>query len=301
MSMIGRVALAIGTMAMATGCATAQAPVQRLYPGKAPGSESWARPQAIQVQPDGDQAYYNTVDPELTAYPADPARANGAAVVLLPGGGLRMLSIGSEARDIIDRFNREGISVFVLKYRTLQMDVPPPRPAGSSGPIKFPKMEVRNGNANPAPGNAALNEVLRLATDDAQSAMRYVRSNAARWKIDPAKVGLIGSSAGGGVAMSLLHEREDGTMPAFIMSLYGPSLQDVTVAPDAPPLFMATESDHGPVTDGLLALFSMWKNADRKVELHVFEVPNFQMPPSLYIDRAVAFLREQDIIPATQP
>lgn len=297
-----RFASALALISLATPAAAQE--TWRLYPGTAPGSEKWTYPLVVQDRPDGSgKAYTNVRDPELTAHLPDPAKANGAAVVLLPGGALRLLGIGVEASDTIRRFNAEGIAVFVLKYRTLQI-APQPAGAAPSRPaagFKLPKLEIRNGNANPSPDDAALNEVLRLATDDAQVALHQLRRDAARWKIDPKRIGFIGSSAGGGVGISTIMENEAGAAPDFLISLYGPSLTDVTVRSDAPPLFMATESDHGPVTDGLLALFSLWKAAGRKAELHVFEVPNFRMPAALWLDRCVDWMREQKLIPAAKP
>jgi hypothetical protein len=59
---------------------------------------------------------------------------------------------------------------------------------------------------------------------------------------------------------------------------------------------MATEADHGPVTEGLLALYTAWKAAGKKAELHIFDVPNFQMPAALWLDRFVTWLRTQKLL-----
>ena len=62
------------------------------------------------------------------------------------------------------------------------------------------------------------------------------------WRIDPARVGIMGFSAGGGIAVgTALAERSDAS-PDFLVSLYGPSLQDVNVPAHAPPLFIAVGS-----------------------------------------------------------
>jgi acetyl esterase/lipase len=284
--------LAIATATLLSPGAWAQQ-VRRLYPGTAPGSETWTHAE-INQPISGGMAYTNVRDPELTSY-LPKGQPNGTAAILLPGGGLRGLSIGRENQDLIRLFTEHGVTVFVLKYRTLQIDaVPARRPSGA--PIKFPKLAIRNANANPSPGDARLNEVLKLATQDLQTAMWMINADAAKLHIDPKRIGFVGSSAGGGVAFSTLLAREAGTTPAFIVSLYGPSLQDVTVPTDAPPLFIATETAHGPVTDGLLALFSLWKDADRPAELHVFDIPNFEMPVALYSERLTAFLEKQGFL-----
>jgi dienelactone hydrolase len=296
-------------VAMATPlCATpaiAQQHRERLYQGTAPGSETWKFPE-VETSNARGVTVRNVRDPEILAYLPDPAKANGAAVIHAPGGALRVLGMGQEMQDIISRFNERGIAVIVLKYRTAQSasgapgqpPAPPgAAPAGASPPAgMLRRFEIKNANANPAPGDEQLSTVLRFATNDAQEALRRVRSHAAEWRIDPRRVGIIGSSAGGGVAMGALLAGAPGATPDFIISLYGPSLQDVTVPKDAPPLFLATEAGHGPVTDGLVALYSMWKDAGKRAELHIYDVPNFSMPVSLWADRALAWMAEQGLL-----
>jgi acetyl esterase/lipase len=233
----------------------------------------------------------------------DAGEASGAAVVMLPGGGLRVLGLGADLRDTVTRFNAEGVAVIVLEYRTLQLSpaeierATAPRPANAP-PVRFPKLDIRNANANPAPDDKALDEVLRFAVDDAQEALRLARSRAAEWHIDPNRIGMIGTSAGGGVAVGTMLAGEAGATPDFIISIFGPSLQDVTVPAKAPPLFLVTESNHGPVTDGLVALFQMWKEHGQPAELHVYEVPNFSMRVSLWGDRLFDWMRERKVLPA---
>jgi dienelactone hydrolase len=284
------ICLAVADISTAAGAQQAR----RLYPGTAPGSETWVLPEVARPIP-GGSAYTNVRDPELITYlPATPP--NGTAAILLPGGGLRGLSIGTENGELIGLLTHRGVTVFVLKYRTLQIE--PPSPGGqSAGPMKFPKLVIRNANANPSPNDAGLNDVLKLAVRDAQTAMRMVRADAAKLRINPARIGLIGSSAGGGVAIGALLAHQSEATPAFIVSLYGPALQDVVVPADAPPLFIATETGHGPVTDGLLALFAMWKDAGAPAELHVYDVPNFAMPVALYEARLAAFLGKHGFLP----
>jgi acetyl esterase/lipase len=106
---------------------------------------------------------------------------------------------------------------------------------------------------------------------DAQQALRLARRNAAAWRIDPARVGIMGFSAGGGIAVgTALAERSDAS-PDFLVSLYGPSLQDVNVPAHAPPLFIAVGSSHFNVTNGCLALFAAWKAAGKPAEIHVYD------------------------------
>lgn len=279
-----------------------------LYAGGATGSTHWQYDRV--VMGNGSRAsVYNTREPRIAMHLPDPAKANGAAVILLPGGGLRVLGMGVETDREVAAFLDRGIAVMVLEYRTLQVDPavlakppqsPSPTPAGNAGPIRFPKMVIRNGNANPSPDDPALSEVLRLATADGQAALRLAHAKAKEWGLDPDRIGMIGTSAGGGVAFgALLAEGGTESKPDFIISIFGPALQDVAAPVNSPPLFLVTESDHGPVTDGLLALFSIWKGADHKAELHVYEVPNFSMTVDLWGNRLFDWMKERSIIPAT--
>lgn len=290
--------LVVMALALASASPVWAQEVVKLYgPGRAPGSESWALPEATVARPDGRAATYNVVSPEFSVHLPDPAKANGTGVIVLPGGGLRMLGDDSE---LVRRFNAVGIAVFRLKYRVLQLQLPlpspAPRPAGAAAAqAEFPKIVIRNANANPAPGDAALSRVLDLAVGDALTALRMIRGDAARYGIDPHRIGMLGTSAGGGVAIGALLHRGGEEGPAFIVSVYGPSLVDVTVPGDAPPLFIAVEADHGPVTDGLLALDGLWRQAGRHSELHVFDVPAFRMSADMWFPRMTGWLAERGL------
>ncbi|HET9359205.1 MAG TPA: alpha/beta hydrolase fold domain-containing protein, partial [Vicinamibacterales bacterium] len=261
-----RAVISIGLLAIASD-AVAQAPQEiRLWPGKAPGSENWSVPEATTTSPTGDRTITNVSDPTVTVFLPAVASATGTAVVVAPGGALRLLGWDNEGVKVAQWLNSNGIAALVLKYRTLQAmpggrgrGGPPPGVAGAGAPRK--ELEIRNGNANPEPDDPALREVLHMGIADAQQALRLARRNAAAWGIDPARVGIIGFSAGGGIAVgTALAERSDAS-PDFLVSVYGPSLQDVNVPAHAPPLFIAVGSSHFNVTNGCLALFAAWKAA----------------------------------------
>lgn len=107
--------------------------------------------------------------PTLTPYLADSGNASGAAMVILPGGGYGGLA-PHEGKGYADWLVTNGISCFVVKYRL----------GGSSG-YRHPRM-----------------------LEDAARAVRLVRARADDWKIDPKRVGIMGSSAGGHLASTLL-------------------------------------------------------------------------------------------------
>lgn len=112
--------------------------------------------------------------PTLTPYLPKAGRASGAAMVICPGGGYGHLA-KSEGEDYALWLNDHGITGFVLKYRL--------------GP---------NGYRHPAP------------LQDASRAIRFIRANATKWNIDPHRVGIIGSSAGGHLASTLMTHFDSG-------------------------------------------------------------------------------------------
>jgi hypothetical protein len=275
-----------------------------LYDHPATGSEGWREPRTV-VECNGDVSVYNTREPQIEVFLPDRAKANGAAVVMLPGGGLRVLGEGAESDAEVEAFLRHGVAVLRLEYRTAQIPAQTiPRacrpPGAGAGPaVKFPKLEIRKGNANPAPKDAALAQVLSFAVADAQESFRVARRKAGQWGLDSRRIGVIGTSAGGGVAFgAVLADAPPEAKPAFVVSIFGPSLQDVDVPRDAPPLFIATEADHGPVTDGLLAVFSLWKEAGKPAEIHVFDVPNFSMTVDLWGPRLFDWLKAKGVLAA---
>jgi acetyl esterase/lipase len=135
----------------------------------------------IPLWPDGAPGALGTADkdvPTLTVQTADPAIATGAAMVILPGGGYGGLA-PHEGKGYADWFVTNGITCFVVKYRL-----------GSAG-YRHPVM-----------------------LQDAARAVRVVRARAAEFKIDPKRVGIIGSSAGGHLASTLLTHFDAGKADA---------------------------------------------------------------------------------------
>jgi acetyl esterase/lipase len=116
--------------------------------------------------------------PTLTAYLPDPAAASGAAIVICPGGGYGGLA-KHEGEGYALWLNQHGIAGFVLKYRL------------GSGGYRHPIM-----------------------LQDAARAVRLVRAKAADWKVDPKRVGIMGSSAGGHLASTLLTHFDAGQADA---------------------------------------------------------------------------------------
>lgn len=114
---------------------------------------------------------YNVQNPDIAVYLPSQRIANGQAVVICPGGGYKYLAYDREGIDIAKWLNSKGIAGIILKYRL-------PGSKSNSVPHKSPLL-------------------------DAQRAMRLVRFHAKEWKIDPARIGIMGFSAGGHLASTL--------------------------------------------------------------------------------------------------
>jgi dienelactone hydrolase len=235
----------------------------------------------ITYTPSGEiMSISNVKDPSITVYLPDPEIATGTAVVMCPGGGMRMLGWNNDVIKMSKFLNEKGIAAIGLKYSLQNTDnqsaspapsassPAPPPPGFSYSVTDFSKWV--NANANPSRTEESF-EAVRRAASDAQQAIRIIREHAAEWNIKPDKIGFLGFSAGGGVAIAAVVRSTDSeSMPDFLATAYGPSLMDVSVPANAPPLFICTNADHVNVAAGCLALFLEWKKAGLPAELHIY-------------------------------
>lgn len=232
-----------------------------LYGTQTPGSaasENWGR------NPGGIMMVRNVTRPTLT--PVLPARgkATGAAVIVAPGGAFMGLAIDHEGWQVARALARRGITAFVLKYRLIQTPVG----EGDAGAF-MGRMMVKEIGA-PMDG-----ELLRQsqAPTDARAAIAMVRAGATRWKIDPARVGIIGFSAGAMTARRVAIDAPAAERPNFVGYIYGP--QDAEAVPaDAPPLFNAIALDDMLFQNKGFAIAQSWQAAKRPVEVHGYQSGN---------------------------
>ena len=147
-----------------------------LWPGEAPAAKPL--PAASETNKDGN--FGNIEIPQYQIYLPDAATATSAAMVIFPGGGYGGLAADHEGRDYANWLTARGIAGIVVKYRV---------------------------SSNPSFGYQFPVPFL-----DARRAIRTVRAKAAEWRIDPQKVGIMGSSAGGHLA-SLCATRFADTFP----------------------------------------------------------------------------------------
>ena len=196
--------------------------------------------------------------PTITVY--KPKEKNtGAAIVVFPGGGYRILAIDLEGTEVCDWLNSIGATCVLLKYR-----VP------DTGP--YPK--------SPA------------ALEDAQRAVGMVRARAAEWQIDPHRIGVLGFSAGGhlAAAISTHYDRrlypavdaddQQSCRPDFAVVIYPGYLADadknfafnpdIPVTKDVPPTFLLQAEDDPVHVENAVVYFMALKNAKVPAELHVY-------------------------------
>ncbi len=222
-----------------------------LWPNGAPGSEGKTTEEAVRLTPQGERIVSAVHHPSITPYLPRQDIATGAAVIVVPGGGHRELWMDHEGYRVAQWLGDHGIAAFVLKYRLARED-------GSTYTVE---------------GNA-------LA--DVQRAIRLVRSRAVAWHIAPGKIGVIGFSAGGELAVLAGTRFDTGNMdavdpidresakPAFMGLLY-PSLPSVlAVTGDTPATFLLYGADDSPaISEGSSTLYQKLRQAGVSAELHI--------------------------------
>jgi len=209
----------------------------------------------------GDPFVRNVSRATLTPFLPDAAKATGAAVIVAPGGGFRILSMGNEGWEVAKALNDRGVAAFVLKYRLM-----PTAP-------EWAEFERGNPLTAPAPGAAPgappARPSMALPLADATAAFKLVRARAREWNIDPKRVGMVGFSAGAGTTMAATLQSSENK-PAFIAPIYG-RLTAVEVPADAPPMFVALAADDPLFGKSDFGVISAWQNAGRPVEFHLYQ------------------------------
>ncbi|GEP92076.1 Acetyl esterase/lipase [Chitinophaga terrae (ex Kim and Jung 2007)] len=224
-----------------------------LWPQAVPG-ESASKHAAVQTPDTSNNIVRLTdvTDPILEVFPAPAGKNNGKAVIINPGGGYSILAINHEGYDVAAWLNQLGYNAFVLQYRV-------------------PKKEAG-------------------ALQDAQRAIRIVRSRAAEWKINPDKIGMLGFSAGGSLAAraSTLYNTQTyspvdkldsaSARPDFAVLIYpayldnGPNntlTPELKVDAQTPPTFLfGTADDY--FGNSVLVMAAALRKAKVNVEQHLY-------------------------------
>ncbi|MBL8556736.1 MAG: alpha/beta hydrolase fold domain-containing protein [Phenylobacterium sp.] len=233
---------------------------------KTPGAQASATPETWTMSNlDNVPVVQNVSVPTLTPFLPPRGKASGAAVIVAPGGGFVLLAMDHEGWAVAKWLQSQGVAAFVLKYRVL------PTEPGAAG---LDKANAEFAAAGPAARVRRIGDGARVATEDAQEAMRVVRARAAEWGLDPHRVGFMGFSAGAITTMSLTLAADPATRPDFIAPVYGglgPPLTGGTI-PDRPPPMWASQAADDPLfrpTD--FSLVTGWQAKGGAVELHLYE------------------------------
>ncbi len=240
----------VSVLYLSSSLAAAQSEPQvvHLWDSGAPGFES------RRDEPEVAKDYWvkNIQNPSITVFLPPKEKANGAAVLIIPGGGHRELVFNAEGRDPALFLNSLGVTAFALKYRLAREPNSPYR------------IEIH-------------------AKQDAYRAMRLIRSRAKDWNIDPNRLGILGFSAGGEIVNLIAYDPGNGDpnapdpidrlngKPDFQMLIYpGPLGVPDVIPADAPPAFMLVADDDADPSKTVLSLFEKYRKAGRPVEAHFF-------------------------------
>ncbi len=201
----------------------------------------------------------------LTPYLPDPAKANGTAVIVAPGGGFMTLSMENEGSNVAKALAGHGVAAFLLKYRLKQT----PADLGAFQRAMAAMFSAAGRPLAPPPTGEAAFAGLAPQLADSRAAFALVRKRAAEWHVDPDRIGMVGFSAGAMLTLATALGEPD-TKPAFIGLIYGP-LGQMKVPADAPPLFDALAADDPIFGSSSFGLIDSWRAAKRPVEFHLYE------------------------------
>jgi len=236
------------TASMARLMAQDSALVIHLWNNGAPGFEN------LKNQPEQAKDWWvkNINNPSLTVYLPPKEIANGAAVVICPGGGHSALVYNAEGRDAATFMNSIGVAAFVLKYRLFREP------------------------------NSPYN--MENVKQDIFRAIRLVKSLALKYNIDTSRLGVMGFSAGGEVAGWVsYHFRENhsnktdavdqlSARPAFQVLIYpGPLAVPDVVPSDAPPTFLTAANGDTCCSEAVVQLLLLHRKAKVPVEIHLYQ------------------------------
>jgi acetyl esterase/lipase len=208
----------------------------------------------------GELNVRNVSSATLTPFLPSPDKATGTAVIVVPGGGFLGLAIETEGYAVARWLADHGIAAFVLKYRL----VPTP------GDFDVFTREMVAGRSGKPTTIRPPADTPAYARDDGLAALALVRSRATEWQIDPARIGMMGFSAGAFTTIVTTLSAKPGERPAFIAPIYG-RLTARDVPADAPPMYAVLASDDHFFASQGFGLIDGWLRAKRPVEFHLYQ------------------------------
>ncbi len=227
-------------------------PAILLWPAGAPGSEGKTSPEVVVTSASGELQVSNIHQPSITPYLPAKNKATGAAVIVAPGGGHKLLCTTHEGSNVAEWLAEHGIATFVLKYRLASE-------AGSTYTVDD------------------------HAAADMHRAIRLIRSRATEWNINPSTLGVMGFSAGGEVCAIASMKFDAGTpdtadpldrfsdRPDFQALIYPGRSHRIVPFKESPPAFLAASANDRPdISEGLVKVYLDFKKAAIPVELHLY-------------------------------
>lgn len=232
-----------------------------VWPGLAPGETSGNKGELLpprSAAPNAVQRVRNVRQPTLDLYPAK--NPNGTAVLILPGGGFSYVVPNLEGSEAAEWLNKHGVTAFVLRYRT--------------------KEAAREGEP-----------LWRRPAQDAQRALRLIRSRADQWNLKANRIGMLAFSAGGQVG-AIVHTTNQAmyqpiddidklsSKPDFSMLVYpwraldpytNELLKPIAVTPQAAPVFIVHTHDDNSTAVGAAKLYIAFKQNKVPAELHIYQ------------------------------
>jgi len=273
--------------------------VLKLWEGKAPGEFTAPGPETLTPPKPTDALpiarLTNVTEPRLDLYVPSPGKGNGAAVVIVPGGGFGILASEHEGSELATWLRDRGFVAAVLQHRCPTNKLPKP---------------------------------WELPAFDTQRAMSLIRQKAADWKVQPDKIGLFGFSAGGQVALiattnatQRLSPAADATdavscRPDFLMLCYAWKIlaegsttelkPEIKIDATTPPTFIAQAyDDKGSLAEGSTLAFLALRKASVPAELHIYSTgghgfglrPNATQAPGDWPGRLELWLQTRGLLP----
>jgi acetyl esterase/lipase len=234
----------------------------------------------------------NVAKPTITIFRPASGKDTGAAVLVCPGGGYRILAMDLEGTEICEWLNSLGVTGVLLKYRV-------------------PKRDGDDSHT--------------LPLQDAQRALGLVRAHAKEWGLDAKRIGVVGFSAGGHLAALLCNDCEQrryakvddadaqNCRPDFAMLVYPAYLvakdtdqiaPDLKITANTPPTFIAMAADDPVRVENALGYALALRKAKVPVEVHVYPTgghgyglrPDREHPVTTWPDRAGEWLRGQGVL-----
>jgi acetyl esterase/lipase len=277
-----------------------------LWPKDAPGSEKWTQKEVEFQSALFGKVVRNVVRPTLTAFLPERSKANGTAVIVVPGGGFRFLCIDEEGTPVAEWLRARGIAAFVLKHRLMDTGATEAEFYKSVLQAGLRKSVEDGLDSLKGAERPALPEDVRefgaLAVADGRQAIHVVREHAGDWGVKPDRIGIMGFSSGGVVAIGIATQHDAASRPNYAASIYGPVFGSVKVPGYAPPIFICCANDDPLVPPGnSIRLYSAWNAAGKSAELHVYAKGGHGfggqgLPSDAWIDRFHEWLGQQGLL-----